>query len=90
MVVPFGAATIPNMFQQKNAQHVHVTGVLQGKDIFLSASKSQRTTAHYGIICNLMAVNKNIHTSSNRILVVASTGSIFVTLDFQAAFQTLK
>ena len=45
MVVPF--EKLPqflNMFQQKNAQHVHVTGVLQGKDIFLSASKSQRTT----------------------------------------------
>ena len=45
MVVPF--EKLPqflNMFQQKNAQHVHVTGVLQGKDIFLSATKSQRTT----------------------------------------------
>jgi hypothetical protein len=45
MVVPF--EKLPqflNMFQQKNAQHVHVTGVLQGKDIFLSATKSQRNT----------------------------------------------
>ena len=45
MVVPF--EKLPqflNMFQQKNAQHVHVTGVLQGRDIFLSATKSQRTT----------------------------------------------
>lgn len=44
MVVPF--EKLPqflNMFDQKNATDVHVTGVLQGKDIYLSATKSQRT-----------------------------------------------
>ena len=44
MVVPF--EKLPqflNMFDQKNATDVHVTGVLQGRDIYLSATKSQRT-----------------------------------------------
>jgi len=45
MVVPF--EKLPqflNMFQTKQAVDVQVTGVLQGRDIFLSAARSQRNT----------------------------------------------